>query len=201
MGEEAAKPIPMTMILVRAVRPMRPVIASSAVAVLIVACATSAPHPSDEAPPPLDAEAIATAFMQFAVAPDDASFEGLSLAPEVSLALGGDVRVGRSFAELLDPNAWLVDAGPEGFRERLGPFSALDVVAEGGAVTATAGRHAGCAASDEPPPPPRGLADLRVVSIQPDRDEVIACMQWWAVDLFLTDEGLLAGVDLDLGAP
>jgi len=75
------------------------------------------------------------------------------------------------------------------------------VVADAGAVAATAGRHGGCIGPDEPQPPPRELANFHVVSIQPDRGEVTACMQWWAVDIFVTDAGLIEGVDLDLGAP
>lgn len=189
--------VPITMTLMRQVRT---IITSGALAGVIVACGPSDSSPSDDVTPP-DAEAIASAFMVFAVARDEVSFADLPLAPDITLALGGDVRRSKAAAELLDPNAWRIHAGAEGFRERVGPFSALDVVADAGAVTAIAGRHGGCAAPDEPLPPPRELVDLHVVSIQPDRGEVTTCMQWWAVDIFVTEGGLIVGVDLDLGAP
>jgi len=83
---------------------MRQVITSGALAVVIVACATSAPSPSTGVAQP-HTEAIASALIQFAVARDERSFADLPLAPDVALALGGDVRQSRAAAELLDPNA------------------------------------------------------------------------------------------------
>lgn len=175
-------------------------LAAGVLATLVVACATSPPSPSATAPQ-LDADAIAAAWIDFARARDGRSFADVPLARDVALALGGDVRLRRAADELLDPGAWLIDPGPEGFRERVGPFSALDVVAAAGVVTTSIGRHGGCWAADEPLPPPPELSTLRVVSVQPDRRDVAACMQWWAVDIFVTDSGRIAGVDLDLGSP
>ncbi len=175
-------------------------LATGALAAIGVACATSPPSPSATARQ-LDADAIASALIDFARTRDVPSFADVPFATDVALALGGDVRLGRSADELLDPRAWLIDSGPDGFRERVGPFSALDVVAGAGAVTTSTGRHGSCTAAEEPLPPPPELSTLQVVSIQPDRRDVATCMQWWAVDIFVTDSGLIAGVDLDLGAP
>jgi hypothetical protein len=83
----------------------------------------------------------------------------------------------------------------------VGPFSALDVSADAGAVTISTGRHGTCTAADEPVAPPPELSTLQVVSIQPDRRVAVTCIQWWAVDIFITDSGRIAGVDLDLDAP
>lgn len=175
-------------------------LASGALAVMVVACTTSSPSPSATARQ-LNAEAIASAWIDFARARDAPSFADVPFATDVDLALGGVVRLRRAADELLDPGAWLIDPGPDGFRERVGPFSALDLVADAGAVTTSDGRHGSCTAADEPLAPPPELSTLQVVSIQPDRRDVAACMQWWAVDIFVTDSGRITGVDLDLGAP
>lgn len=45
------------------------------------------------------------------------------------------------------------------------------------------------------------MADLRRVSAQPDPETIDSCLQWWAVDLFITDQGEIAAVTLDLFAP
>jgi hypothetical protein len=176
------------------------VLASVALAVIVVGCATVQPSPSPTAAE-LNAETIASALIDFARTPDAPSFADVPFAPDVALALGGKVRLHRAAEELLDPNAWLIDPGPDGFRERVGPFSALDVSADAGAVTISTGRHGTCTAADEPVAPPPELSTLQVVSIQPDRRVAVTCIQWWAVDIFITDSGRIAGVDLDLDAP
>jgi hypothetical protein len=48
-------------------------------------------------------------------------------------------------------------------------------------------------------PPPIQVADLRRVSVQPRDTE--SCLQWWTVDLFLTPDGKVAAVTLDLWEP
>lgn len=174
-------------------------VAMVALAVTVVACLPS-PSPAASARQ-INAEEIASAMVAFARGRDEPSFADVPFAADVALALGGDMRLRRAADELLDPNAWLIDPGPKGFRERVGPFSALDLLADAGAVTTSAGRHSNCPAADEPLPPPAELSTLQVVSIQPDRRDVAACMQWWAVDIFVTDSGRIGGVDLDLGAP
>lgn len=184
----------------RATRPRAPlaIVASGALAVTVVACA---PSPGPSATGQLNPDAIASAVIDFARARDASSFADISFAADVALALGGEVRLRRAADELLDPRAWLIDPGPNGFRERVGPFSVLDLLADADALTTSAGRHGSCMAADEPLPPPAELATIQVVSIQPDRRDVAACMQWWAVDIFVTDSGRIEGVDLDLGAP
>lgn len=54
-----------------------------------------------------------------------------------------------------------------------------------------------CAAA--PSPAPDGLHGLRRLSIQPT--DATSCLEWFAVDLWLTADGLLAGVALDLYGP
>jgi hypothetical protein len=61
----------------------------------------------------------------------------------------------------------------------------------------TVGPHNLCASP--PVAAPGELAGLRRVSVQPVGD--ISCLLGWTVDLFLTDEGRIAGVTLDLGEP
>jgi hypothetical protein len=189
-------------------RTPRALLATGALAALVVGCATSSPSPSATSPPSpsasavhIDAEAIASAWIDFARARDEQSFADVPFATDVALALGGEIRLLRPADDLLDPAAWVIHPGPEGFRERTGPFSALDVVADAGGVRTSTGRHGSCTAAEEPLPPPPELSTLQVISTQPDRRDVAACMQWWAVDLFVTDGGRIIGVDLDLGSP
>lgn len=181
-------------------RPAAEVLAGAALAVIVGGCVESQPSAS-ATPRELDTEAVASALIDFARARDERSFADLRFATHVALALGGDVRQVAPGDELIDPGVWLIDPGPDGFRDRVGPFSALDVVADAGAVTMSDRRHGSCTEADEPLPPPPELADLRVVSLQPDRAGMATCTQRWAVDIFMTDSGRIAGVDLDLGAP
>lgn len=79
----------------------------------------------------------------------------------------------------------------------VGPFSALDLLAQDRPVTVTAGPHDHCAG---PPMPIHAeLEGLRQISIQPT--DATSCLEWWVVDLFLTEAGDLAGVTLDLWEP
>ncbi len=102
---------------------------------------------------------------------------------------------------LPDLASWRVG---EGYAERMGPFSALDVLAASGGyfevhrgVLATCGFDGGV---DVAPPALQGQADLRAVTLTASRDTVLACMDWWGVTLFVGPDGI-RGVALRLGAP
>jgi len=48
-------------------------------------------------------------------------------------------------------------------------------------------------------PPPDQVAVLRRISIQPTGTD--SCLEWWTVDLFLTDIGSIAAVTIDVWEP
>jgi len=48
-------------------------------------------------------------------------------------------------------------------------------------------------------PPPDQVAALRRISIQPTSTD--SCLEWWTVDLFLTDIGSMAAVTIDVWEP
>jgi hypothetical protein len=120
------------------------------------------------------------------------------LADEVALGLGS-VLPGEPYiaADLAEAPAWSLDPG-DGFRGRVGPFSVLDTLAGAGRdVQVTSGPHRRCVAP--PTPPPAGFEGLGQVSIQPTG--IDSCLQWFSVDLFLTADGRVAAVTLDLYDP
>jgi hypothetical protein len=61
----------------------------------------------------------------------------------------------------------------------------------------TVGPHDHCVSPPVPAPPE--LAGLRRVSVQPVGE--VPCLLWWTVDLFLTEDGTIAGITLDLYEP
>ncbi|HET8776761.1 MAG TPA: hypothetical protein VFN76_03780, partial [Candidatus Limnocylindria bacterium] len=144
-------------------------------------------------------------LVAFAQAPDPERLSVLPFADEVALGLGDQVIQRRARAELLDPEAWSL--GPDLlFRGRVGPYSVLDTLAEWNVNAAgvliremqvTVGAHDHCASP--PVPAPSELAGLRRVSVQPVGD--VPCLLWWTIDLFLTDDGRIAGITLDLYEP
>ncbi|MEW5992158.1 MAG: hypothetical protein AB1736_12535 [Chloroflexota bacterium] len=153
--------------------------------------------PSDESEG--GGRAIVAALVDFAVAPGAETFEAVDLAGEVWLGLADRLVALRPAAELVNAGAWLVDPGAAGFRERAGPFSALDLLAAGHEIVVSTDAHANC--FGEQVPPPGQLADLGRISITPVRDSVGLCMNWWSVDLYVTNAAEIAAVTLDLGDP
>lgn len=132
--------------------------------------------------------------------------EAVPFSPEgVWLGLADRLLVRRSPEELADPQAWILDdegfrgEGEQGFRGYVGPFSALDLLSEAERVTVSIGPHRHCASP--PVPPPEEMADLRRVSVQPRFEEAYSCLDWWTVDLFVTADGEIAAVTLDLWEP
>jgi hypothetical protein len=149
----------------------------------------------------VDQAALTNAMVRFARAPSAATAGDLSFTDQVSLGLGKEVLVQRASADLVNPDNWITDAGPAGFRERSGPFSALDVLAEAGQTVAATGPYESCNRRGEFAPAPVEFGDHARISIQPDPSEVGTCMQWWSVDLYVTPAGEIAAVMLDFGAP
>jgi hypothetical protein len=135
------------------------------------------------------------ALVAFARQPSDETWSELRLADDVDLGLGHHLRERRAARELRDPAAWRLEMRL--FRGGVGPFSALRLLAGKAGLKYVDGPYRRCASPAAPSPP--GLASLRRRSIQPRETE--SCLQWFAVDVFLTDEDEIAAVTLDLWEP
>lgn len=160
-----------------------------AVAVLI-AVALPACRPDDGDDETLDA------LVAFARAPSDDTWAALPLADDIELGLGHHLRERRVASALRDPAAWQLEA-PRFFRAYGGPFSALTLLADNEDLRYVDGSYPRCASP--PAAPHRGLASLHRRSIQPR--ETDSCLQWFAVDVYLTDGDEIAAVTLDLCEP
>ena len=64
-------------------------------------------------------------------------------------------------------------------------------------ITIGVGPHNHCAGSARPAP--AGYESLRRISIQPAA--IDSCLEWWTVDLFVTDDGLISAITYDLWEP
>lgn len=136
-------------------------------------------------------------FLRFAADPGGDTASALPFADKVTLGLADELITTRTPSELGHPDAWVLDA--EGFRAYVGPFSALDVAAHATETVVSVGDHPHCVSP--PVPAPTEVADLRRVSVQPSPASIDSCLQWWTVDLFLTDDQRIAAVTLDLYEP
>ncbi|HEX7172833.1 MAG TPA: hypothetical protein VF365_09530 [Candidatus Limnocylindria bacterium] len=144
-------------------------------------------------------------LVQFARTSDPELIDDIPFATEgVWLGLADDLHVRRAPEELVEPQAWSLEA--DAFRGRVGPFSALDVLASWNLGTeappvrelaAWVGDHPHCASP--PVPAPSEMANLRRVSVQPVRPA--ACLQWWTVDLFIGRDGVIQAITVDFGEP
>jgi hypothetical protein len=135
------------------------------------------------------------ALVAFARTPSEATWSAVPLADEVYLGLGSELVEQRTDDELRDPEAWKLDR--ELFRAAGGPFSALELLARERPLAFAVGPHSHCASP--PMPPPRQVAGLTRMSAQPRR--VGSCLQWFTVDAFVTRDGEIAAVTLDLWEP
>lgn len=142
-------------------------------------------------------------LVAFAQSRDAGMFTRIPFADEVALGLADEILVRRSGEALEAPSSWVLE--PEFFRDRTGPFSALALLAQWDQNAAgmlvrelsmTAGPHPHCASA--PVPAPAEFAGLRRVSVQPVGPDT--CLLWWTVDLYLTSDGEIAAVTLDLHA-
>lgn len=159
------------------------------------------PTPGDAPGDIADAEAIAATVIEYARVRDAAAFARLSLASDVHFALADQVVAYRPAAALVDPEQWLIDPGANGFRERTGPFSALELVAASEEVAVTEGPPRTCTAPNAQAPVPPEMAAHRLISIGPVSGSIATCMHWWAVTIYLDEGGAVAGIGLDVGAP
>ena len=113
------------------------------------------------------------------------------------MGLGDRLVAKRSLEELSKPRGWVLDVDYY-FRAYVGPFSALDLLAQRKEVRVSAGPHPHCA-SPKPVPPPRKVAELDRLSAQPR--ETGSCLQWWTVDFFVSADGTIQAVTLDFWEP
>lgn len=157
--------------------------------------AFGAPTPPE--PPTAAEREIVEALVEFAQDPSATRFGALPLAESVTLTLGPEFARVESAASLADPGSWVFGRPSDGFRARTAPFSALALLAQPGINDITAGPHDHCAGP--PMPVHDALAGLRQISIQPA--EASSCLDWWVVDVLLTDGGDIAGITLDLWEP
>ncbi|NNC91777.1 MAG: DUF4232 domain-containing protein [Acidimicrobiia bacterium] len=142
-------------------------------------------------------QALALSLRQFASGRSAEQHAAIPFSDTVTLTLGPALATTRSAADLADESAWSIDEGAEGFRAYVGPFSALDLLAQPRDVMVAAGPHDHCAGP--PMPTHADLQGLRQISIQPT--DATSCLEWWVVDLFLTESAEIAGVTLDLWEP
>jgi hypothetical protein len=162
-----------------------------------VSSASPTPTPSatpTRSPSPAE-QALADAFVRFAVAPNAATLAGVPFAERVSLGLGEQLLVQRSREELARPDAWMLQV--EHFRAHVGPFSALELLARPTQTVVVAGPHPHCASPPMSPPPQ--VAGSRQISIQPTG--IDTCLLWYTVDLFFDPAGEVVAVTLDLWDP
>ena len=125
-------------------------------------------------------------------------FSEVPIASEVLLWLGptssGELAPGQRPG---DPSAWQLEPESGSFRAYDGPFSALDTLSEADNIVISGGTHSHGASP--PMPVPDQVAGLRHISIQPT--DIDSSLEWFTVDLFLTDSGEIAAVTLDLWEP
>jgi hypothetical protein len=169
------------------------------VAFVLVGCVTQHPAPTasslPDTAPTADDVALTDALVAWARTGNAAVLDRSAFVDEVALGLGTEILAVRTFDELTDPLAWRLDR--EAFRGYVGPFTALEQLGRDGDVTVSVGQHPHCASPPMDPPP--GLGEHRRLSIQPSSTQ--SCLQWWAVDLFLVEDGRIGAITLDLYEP
>lgn len=138
----------------------------------------------------------AEALVEFARQPSDETWSRVPFADQVRLGLGQDLVVRRSARALRRREAWEIDV--ETFRGGTGPFTAFEELADPREdFVYDEGPYPRCASP--PAPAPREVADLRRLSIRPREWE--SCLQWFAVDVFVTNDGEIAAITLDYFEP
>lgn len=155
---------------------------------------------SGEVGPSADELMLIERMAAFAHDPLSDELDAVPLAADVALGLADEVLVLRDSEQLTDPSEWIL--GAPAFRGYAGPFSALDLLARWAEapipeLQVTVGPHEHCAAG--PVDSPADYADLRRVSVQPVR--IDGCLSWWTVDLFLSADGQIRAVTMDLWEP
>jgi hypothetical protein len=140
-------------------------------------------------------ETLVGAFAAFARAPSVRTLDAVPFADKVRLGLSDRLKIERASRDLVRPEAWVLHEVP--FRGRVGPFSALELLANSGPTIIWVGPHPHCASP--PVPPPADLLGSRRISVQPTG--IDTCLLWWTVDLFVSPAGRIEAVTLDLWDP
>ena len=152
-----------------------------------------------------DEMAMLEALVLFARTSDPEFLADVPLSKDgVWLGLADRLTVRLSPEELASPRVWRLPA--EAFRGSVGPFSALEFLADWGRglagesvreASVSVGPHPHCAAA--PVPAPDEVAELRQLSVQPVGAG--SCLAWWTVDLFVEPGGAIIAITLDLYEP
>ena len=143
-------------------------------------------------PTPAEVE-IVESFIAFASSGGDAATLPIA-EQQLSLGLSSQLLLDRSVDELDDPDSWLVDL--EAFRGWVGPFSALELLAQPRPTENLLGPHNHCAAP--PVAAPSEVVNLRRISVSPT--DATSCLEWWTVDFFIESDQVVA-ITLDLWEP
>lgn len=146
---------------------------------------------------------VLESLVAFAITGDGSIIDAVPFTDDVALGLGSDVLAHVRANELADPAAWSLQR--DGFRGHAGPFSAVDTLARWDAlpgqsvreIRISIGEHPHCASPAVAPP--AELATLRHLSLQPIGQT--SCLAWWSVDAYLTADGRIAGITLDVWEP
>jgi hypothetical protein len=138
---------------------------------------------------------LVRALAEFARAPDAGTLGAVPFADRIRLGLSDRLMIDRASFDLVRAEAWVLSANE--FRGRVGPFSALDLLARDVPTNISVGPHPHCASP--PVPPPTDLLRSRRVSVQPT--DIDSCLLWWTVDLFVSPAGRIEAVTLDLWDP
>lgn len=164
-----------------------------------------APHtgstaPSTEQPTATD-EALIRNFVEFANDPSMPTLARLSLSDSTDLGLGSTIYSTVRKAEAAARDSWTLHLATH--NAYTGPFNPLDPIRRRGADVTdydiSIGPHSHCASP--PRPAPAGFNHHRRVSIQPAEGTFSSCLEWFTVDLFVSDDGIVDAVTLDLYEP
>lgn len=145
-----------------------------------------------------DLRGVMRRFITFAATPTRAGAASVPLAAEVDLGLSDTLVKTLASTAASSPGAWALDI--DGFRgSGRRRANALSLLAESKRLSVNVGEHAHCAAP--PMPVPSALVGLGHVSAQPREATLQSCLDWFSVDLFVDQQGRVAGVTLDLWEP
>ncbi|WP_300080039.1 hypothetical protein [Propioniciclava sp.] len=172
---------------------------------------TDLPAPTLASLPPLTedaARAHAAAFIAFARDPENSPVAGLGLADRVLLGVGGELTEQVPQNRLATQAGWDTGDASTAHAERSGPFNAITTLRDHAARAEAAAfdtrmvvDYPSCNNPQEHVAAPPSLADHVRVTIQPAADSVDSCIDWFAVDLYLSPDDRVAGVVLVLGSP
>lgn len=136
-------------------------------------------------------------FLAFVRSPTQESLDALPLDEQISLGLGPNLLTQARPSDLLDPDVWMLNM-EAGFRAYVGPFSIfqqdLDIP-----YKVSIGAHPHCI--NPPTPAPEGFAGHQRISVQPSPILLGSCLDWFTIDLFLTPDGAIQAITLDLYEP